>query len=446
MTTGHGCRAVISSGVPADLPPIPGRSRASYGDGGKQSRRARRHHRFTAGPPGGRARQTYRAHGRGGSKRRWPRRVLAGIVVLVVLVVVVGAGGYLYLRSRLDGIPRVAVPALTPQHAGQPVDILLVGSDSRSCVKTSSQAKAFGTSATTSGQRSDVIVVMRFVTSIPEVEMLSIPRDTWVPIAGTGGSAKVNAAFASGPNQLVQTIQEDFHIPINHVMMVNFCGFQGMVNALGGIWLDFRYPLRDQYSGLDIATTGCQLINGAQALALVRSRHLYYYANRTWNYDGMSDWSRIRRQQAFFHGLLNRVHSAFPDVLELNSFLGAAVSDLTVDSSFSSSEMISLGYRYRSLGESGLTTTVLPTYSKLIDGQDALLPAEPEASRAIGSFLAAGASPGQGASAGAGSGSGAGSGATSTATTPTTSSPVPPSGVVTDTPQSLPEPWNPVTC
>lgn len=438
MTTGFGCQAVISSGVPAALPPIPGRSRATYGAGTKQSRRARRHHRLSVSPPGGRGRKTYRAHGHGGVKRRWPRRVLAGVVVLVALVVAAGAGGYFYVRSRLNGIPRMAVPALTAQQSGQPVDILLVGSDSRSCVRTSSQAKSFGTSATTSGQRSDVIVVVRFVTSTSQVEMLSIPRDTWVPIAGTGGSAKVNAAFNSGPNQLVQTIQDDFHIPINHVMMVNFCGFQGMVNALGGISLDFKYPLRDQYSGLDIASTGCQVIDGTQALALVRSRHLYYYANRTWNYDGMSDWSRIRRQQAFFHGLLNRVHSAFPDVLELNSFLGAAVSDLRVDSSFSSSEMISLGYRYHSLGESGLTTTVLPTYSQVIDGQDALLPAEPEASRTIGSFLASGASGGQGA--------GAGSTTPSTATTPTTSSPVPPSGVVTDTPQSLPEPWNPVPC
>jgi LCP family protein required for cell wall assembly len=264
--------------------------------------------------------------------------------------------------------------------------------------------------------------------------MLSIPRDTWVPIAGTSGSNKINAAFNNGPNQLVKTIQDNFHIPINHVMMANFCGFQGMVNALGGISLDFKYPVRDQYSGLNIRTTGCQLLNGAQALALVRSRHLYYYKDKVWSYDGDSDWSRIRRQQAFFHALLNKVHGAFPDVFTLNSFLGATVSDLTIDSSLGGGELISLGLKYHSLSEASLVTTVLPTYSETIDNQSALLAAEPSANRTIARFLSLGlpttsTKP-----------------KTSSKTSSSTTTTTPPSLVVTDTPQSLPEPWNPVPC
>jgi LCP family protein required for cell wall assembly len=257
-----------------------------------------------------------------------------------------------------------------------------------------------------------------------------------VPIAGTNGSDKINAAFNNGPNQLVQTIQDNFHIPINHVMMANFCGFQGMVNALGGIWLDFKYPVMDQQSGLDIKTTGCQLIDGAQALSLVRSRHLYYYADHKWNYDNYSDWSRIRRQQAFFHAVLDRLHGVFPDVFKLNSFLGATVSDLVVDSAFNSGALLSLGLHYHSLSESDLVTSVLPTYSVVEDGQDALLPAEPDATRTISHFLALGLSKGTTKPAGKSHGGGV----------TTTSSPVPPSQVITDTPSSLPEPWNPVPC
>jgi anionic cell wall polymer biosynthesis LytR-Cps2A-Psr (LCP) family protein len=166
--------------------------------------------------------------------------------VLVPLIVVAGAGGYFYVNSQLDNIPRVSVPALTAEQSGKPIDILLIGSDSRSCVKTAAQVSAFGSSATQTGQRSDVIIVTRLIPSTRQVEMFSIPRDTWVPIAGTRSSNKINAAFNSGPNQLVQTIQDNFHIPINHVMMANFCGFQSMVNALGSISLDFRYPVRDQ--------------------------------------------------------------------------------------------------------------------------------------------------------------------------------------------------------
>jgi LCP family protein required for cell wall assembly len=354
--------------------------------------------------------------------------------VLVPLIVVAGAGGYFYVNSQLDNIPRVSVPALTAEQSGKPIDILLIGSDSRSCVKTAAQVSAFGSSATQTGQRSDVIIVTRLIPSTRQVEMFSIPRDTWVPIAGTRSSNKINAAFNSGPNQLVQTIQDNFHIPINHVMMANFCGFQSMVNALGSISLDFRYPVRDQYSGLSIHTTGCQTVDGAQALALVRSRHLYYYKDHKWNYDGYSDWSRIQRQQAFFHALLDKVHGVFPNVFKLNSFLGATVSDLTVDSSLGSGEMISLGLKFHSLSQSSLVTSVLPTYSQVVDGQDALITAEPYADRTIARFLALGTA------APATKPTGSSTSSSSTTTTP------PATGVVTDTPQSLPEPWNPVPC
>lgn len=415
--------------MPSDLPPIPGRSRATYSVGGKQPRFRRRHR-----SSGNSSRNIYKARGRSGGGRRWPRRLLVVVGVLIVLVLVIGTGGYFYVNSRLDGIPRVSVPALTPEQSGKPIDILLIGSDSRSCVTTAAAAKAFGSSTTQTGQRSDVIIVVRLISSTDQVEMLSIPRDTWVPIAGTSGSNKINAAFNNGPNQLVKTIQDNFHIPINHVMMANFCGFQGMVNALGGISLDFKYPVRDQYSGLNIRTTGCQLLNGAQALALVRSRHLYYYKDKVWSYDGDSDWSRIRRQQAFFHALLNKVHGAFPDVFTLNSFLGATVSDLTIDSSLGGGELISLGLKYHSLSEASLVTTVLPTYSETIDNQSALLAAEPSANRTIARFLSLGlpttsTKP-----------------KTSSKTSSSTTTTTPPSLVVTDTPQSLPEPWNPVPC
>jgi len=361
--------------------------------------------------------------------------------VLVPVLILAIAGGYLYVSSRLGGIARVSVPALTAERPGQPIDVLIVGSDSRSCVTTPAQAKAFGSSTTQTGQRSDVIIIARVVASTHQVEMLSIPRDTWVRIAGTGGSNKINAAFDSGPNQLVKTIQGDFHIPLNHVMMTNFCGFQAMVNTLGGISLDFPDPVRDQYSGLDIKTTGCQLVGGAQALALVRSRHLYYYTAHSWHYDGLSDWSRIRRQQAFFHALLDRVHGVFPDIFELNSFLGATVSDLTVDSGLSSGQMISLGVHFHSLGESNLVTAVLPTSAELIGGQDALVAARPYATQEIEHFLAFGTASAATSTKPTSSRPSSGSKPTSVAPSTTV-----PSGVVTDTPQSLPEPWNPSPC
>ena len=96
-----------------------------------------------------------------------------------------------------------------------------------------------------------------------------------------------------------------------------------MVNSLGGIYLDFPMPVKDAYSGLNITKTGCQLVNGSQALALVRSRHLYYFENGTWNADVQSDFSRIQRQDVFFRSMITRAHEKVTDPLSINAFIGA---------------------------------------------------------------------------------------------------------------------------
>jgi LCP family protein required for cell wall assembly len=328
----------------------------------------------------------------------------------------------------------VTVSALTPVKAGQPVDVLLAGSDSRQCVTTPAGVKAFGSPTSQSGQRSDVIIVARFISG-GQVEMLSIPRDSWVPIAGTSGENKINAAFNNGPNQLVETIQDDFRIPINHVIWTTFCGFQGLVDAVGGINLDFKYPVEDAFSGLHVTKTGCQLLDGAQALSLVRSRHLFWFntATKQWVQDGESDWSRIQRQQAFFHALLDQIHNSVPDIFKVNAFLDAAASGLTVDSGFSSGDMLSMALHYHSLSNADLVTKVIPTTPEVIDGQDALIVAQPYSDRLVASFLAAGTAATTGSRGASGS------------TTATSTSPPPPD-VITDTPQDLPEPWNPTPC
>src|SRR4029453_14797333 len=79
--------------------------------------------------------------------------------------------------------------------------------------------------------------------------VLSIPRDLYVPVAGTGGAAKINSAFNRGPGQLVQTIQQGFGISIHHYLLVNFDGFREVVDALGGVVMHFPRPGRDSTNG-----------------------------------------------------------------------------------------------------------------------------------------------------------------------------------------------------
>ena len=82
--------------------------------------------------------------------------------------------------------------------------------------------------------------------------MMSIPRDLYVPIAETGGSQKINAAYNGGPRRLVLTVQQSLGIPIHHYLEVDFVSFAKLVDSLGGITIDFPHPAFDRNSGLDV--------------------------------------------------------------------------------------------------------------------------------------------------------------------------------------------------
>ena len=122
------------------------------------------------------------------------------------------------------------------------------------------------------------------------ISMISIPRDTVVTLLANqslyGHFNRINVNFGSGPSLLVHTITANFGIPIQQTIVVSFAGLINAADALGGVYLDFPYPSRDPYSDLNIPTAGCQLIKGLQALAVTRSRHMYY------NVKGLRYWPR----------------------------------------------------------------------------------------------------------------------------------------------------------
>jgi LCP family protein required for cell wall assembly len=171
---------------------------------------------------------------------------------------------------------------------------------------------------------------------------------------------RINSSYNSGANQLVQTITANFGIPINHVVQVDFAGFQDSVNALGGIYLNFAYPAKDAYSGLDITTPGCQLLNGTQALAVARSRHYYYYQDAEWQYDGSSDFGRIERQDAFLKSMITAAKSKVSP-LTVNAFIGTIHEGVVIDDGFSFNELIGLALTYHSFNPDNLQTQTLPT-------------------------------------------------------------------------------------
>ena len=280
--------------------------------------------------------------------RRWPKRVLLAANVLVALSLLSAGAIYGYVRWRFGSIATVAASHLTPVAPGaggkrtadglSPENILLIGNETRA------GQHGFGDPTYYSGSLSDVIMVVHLDPATGRASLLSIPRDLFVPMpAGSpvGPYQKIDAALndgVNGPNNLIAAITEDLGIPINHYIELKFDGAQAMVDALGGIKVDFPDRLYDATSRLDITTTGCQLLNGATALQLIRSRHVQYDAPGSpsdpahWPADPQSDLSRIARDQLVMRILVKTAESeGLTNPFKLNSFVGALLSQVIID-------------------------------------------------------------------------------------------------------------------
>jgi LCP family protein required for cell wall assembly len=302
--------------------------------------------------------------GGGRSRPRWStrRKILTPLVALLVLALLTAGALYFYARYRYGQIEKVTVADLHPVGSGQPFNMLVIGSDSRLGAKAST---GVGSSTTVTGQRSDVVMIWHVVPATRKITILSIPRDTMTQMVGKDASEfgrfnRINASYNSGPSYLVRTIQDNFGIPISHVVEVNFSGFKGAVDALGGVYMNFRYPARDAWSGLQVPTAGCRLLNGTEALAVARSRHYQYEVNGQWVDTPVGDLGRIKRQDAFLRAL---VDAAKRDVnpLRLNAFLGSLPQGLVIDKTLSLGEMFRLAIDFHSLTPNSITTYTLPT-------------------------------------------------------------------------------------
>jgi LCP family protein required for cell wall assembly len=223
--------------------------------------------------------------------------------------------------------------------------------------------------------------------------MMSIPRDLWGPIPGLG-SNRINTAFDTGANLLIQTIQQDLGVSINHYVEVNFDTFRDISNAVGGVNFYFPTPARDTLSDLNIPAPGCYSLKGDQALEFVRSRHYQYYVNGSWNTEGLSDLARIQRQQAFIKKMIKKSESEFTNPLAVNDIIGGVTKNLTVDKGFSASLMLSLVKDFRAMNVEAIPNVTLPTYGYVTSGgADVLGLQQPQATAALAAFKAFGTTP-----------------------------------------------------
>ena len=264
-------------------------------------------------------------------------------------------------------------------------NMLVVGSDSRDSLDDADGSR-YGD---VGGQRNDTTLVVRVELARKRVSMLSIPRDLVVPIAGTGGENRINAAFQGGPGQLVKTVEQT-SIPIHHYVLIDFDGFRAIVDALGGIDVRFPYSSRDLKSGLDIREAGCRhLAGGGRAFALARSRYFAYQLDGVWHSDPWADLGRIRRQQAFLQSLVKAaLDKGLTNPVRANAFVGSLVHEVTKDSALRVGDVIRTGAAFRSFSPSKLGTYTLPvTVASDHPLGDVLLLKQPDADTVVDRFL-----------------------------------------------------------
>jgi LCP family protein required for cell wall assembly len=272
-----------------------------------------------------------------------------------VMTCLVAAGGLSWAYSQASALPRIDVGGAlsTPGAAGEPQNILLVGIDDGMGLPGADPVlRGRGKSLNT-----DTIMILRVDPKTQQAAVLSLPRDLWVDLAG-GGQGRINTALAlGGPERLIDTIKQDFDIPINHYAMVDFQGFESLVQAVDGVPIYFNYPSRDEATGLFQYDTGCQVLDGEQALAFARSRHFQISRDgmKHWEEDPSSDFGRITRQQQFIKAAMHKaVAKGARNPFVLKEFLSIAQKSVTLDTTFSIQDLVDLGTHFRTFDPDSL--------------------------------------------------------------------------------------------
>ena len=199
---------------------------------------------------------------------------------------------------------------------------LLVGSDSRQGL-TAEQQQDLATGGDTGSGRTDTILLIHVpeFRSSTSTTMVSIPRDSYVPIPGHGKD-KINAAFAmGGASLLTQTVEQATGLRLDHYVEIGFSGFAVLVDALGGVTVCPTMPINDPLAGIDLPA-GCQKLDGRDALGYVRTRDT-----------PRADLDRMVNQRQFLSALLHRATSpaVWLNPWRWYSVPRAAADALTVD-------------------------------------------------------------------------------------------------------------------
>ena len=306
------------------------------------------------------------------TRRRFSRgqRLVLWLLTLLVLVCAALIGLALYTESRMTDAGTLT--ALAP---GDGV-YLIVGSDNRANLPDDLEG-SFGDFP---GARADVIILAQVAGD--HRQLLSIPRDLKVDVPGHG-TEKINAAYAlGGPDLLVETVALNTGIRASHYLEVEFGGFAAIVDALGGIELDFPYPARDIKSGLAVEA-GTQVVDGATALAYARSRTYEEFRDGQWVGEAGGDIARTARQREVLLKIMSKTSST-SGLIRSPLVMGAVGSYLTADAGTNVFALARFGWSLQTA--SATDSASLPVAISTEGGVSYVIRVEPAATAMLDAF------------------------------------------------------------
>lgn len=270
------------------------------------------------------------------TKKSFKNSLAVKVLFLTMLLV---AGASIYAKGITDRLQKDQTTDGMEPIENQPFNILLLGKD----------AADFETPG-----RTDTILVVNIDPVKKKAFLVSVPRDTKVRI--NGRSSKINAAYAKGGADLTaQKVQELLDIKISRYFLVNWGGFENLVDLVGGVVIDVEKRMHYRGAGTYIELNpGKQLLNGKKALMYVRFRN-----------DRQGDIGRMPRQQKFVFAFIDQ-SKQFKNILKLPQLIDGIVENVRTNSS--SSELLWLGKSFWGFTKTDLKSEILPGAGKMVNG------------------------------------------------------------------------------
>ncbi len=306
-------------------------------------------------------------------RRRPPegkRHILRWVAVATVVLLAAGTlAAYLKYRAVYDSITRITVSPgelghRPPQYSTSSMNVLVYGVDSRAGLDRHEQYILH--TGDDQSDNTDTIMLVHISPGRHEVTVLSIPRDTMVPMyacssgpgyvgqqADPNSEVIINSLLSiGGPVCLWKTVEQQTGIRIDHIIGIGMLGFVKVINDLGGVNVCAPFDVYDPVSGLNL-TAGEHHINGIQALAFWRSRE---------DIGTGSDLQRIQRDQFMSAQLVKQVLSSglLSNPFRLVTIVSDAAASITTDNGMTVSDLVEIGESLRNLSSENVQFITAP--------------------------------------------------------------------------------------